>query len=120
MMKRNTILMAGLLVLGLFASCKKDNNTDQNLVGTDLLRANIEQLTDKGSRTHIEVNGNEGYVRWNEGDQFLVVDANGDDYTFTLKGGQSGETEPVFSSFGYILKSEISVSYNSSLFNFFE
>lgn len=97
MKKRNTIVMAGVLALALLASCKKENNTNQNLNGSDLMRANIEQSAD-GSRTH--VNGTTGEVGWNEGDEFLVVDSEGTSYTFSLVSGQSSASQPNFHCYG--------------------
>ena len=94
-MKKNyrILFVMALAVVGLLASCKKDNGNDGN-VPEKGFRASVEQMGDNGnngSRTHINpANWNDGTtwpVLWTEGDQVLVRNNAGDLRLFQLQSG---------------------------------
>lgn len=94
-MKTNkiTLVVMGLALVSLFASCKKDNNDNNGNFTGDGFRAIIDQRADNdgGSRTHINpANWNDGTtwpVLWTEGDQVLVRNNAGDLRLFQLQSG---------------------------------
>ena len=90
MMKTNkiTLIVMGLALASLFASCKKDNeNTDGPVDGKGFVA-----YTEQGggnTRTHGVPNGNTIVVNWTENDAILVANQSGegDTLTYTLTGG---------------------------------
>lgn len=96
-MKTNkiTLMIMGLAVASLFASCKKNDNAAA--VGEGF-RAFTEQ-GGNGSRTHGVADGNTIAVQWTSGDQILVANQGGagSQLTYNLKSG-ANSTEGSFAN----------------------
>ena len=96
-MKTNkiTLMIMGLAVASLFASCKKNDN---NAVVGEGFRAFTEQ-GGNGSRTHGVADGNTIAVQWTSGDQILVANqgGTGSQLTYNLKSG-ANSTEGSFAN----------------------
>ena len=90
-MKTNkiTLMVMGLAVACLLASCKKDNdNSNDNNTPADGKGFIGYTEWNGGNRTHGVPNGNIIAVNWTEVDEILVANQSGDTLTYTLSEGK--------------------------------
>jgi hypothetical protein len=80
-----------LACLVVFGSCKKNENENNNSTNENgTLSAGIVQ-PNNGAKTSITIDGNQGIIKWTEGDQILVGDVS-QSGTFTLLEGAGAST----------------------------
>lgn len=98
-MKTNKIflMVMGLVVASLFASCKKDNNNENGGTTDGKGFIGYTEWGGGNTRTHGVPNGNTIAVNWTEEDAILVANQSGDTLTYTLSEGKDS-TEGTFES----------------------
>ena len=104
------MLIMGMAVACLLASCKKENDNESK--DATYFKASIEQ-GNGDSKTYLDPDGNMGYVKWSVGDQFKLAESTGSaTATFTLVEGEEGKAQSAeFICHGFILEPSYTAAY---------